>query len=87
MLLCLDLADGKLEWQVDTAKEFHQGKGFFGAACSPLVESNTVLLDIGGPDGAGIVAFDATTGKVRWKATDDEAGYASPVTATIGSNT
>ena len=84
MLLCLELSDGKLDWQLDTAKEFHQGKGFFGAACSPLVESNTVFMDIGGPDGAGIVAFDATTGKVRWKATDDEAGYASPVTATIG---
>jgi outer membrane protein assembly factor BamB len=84
MLLCVDLADGKIEWQLDTAKQFHQGKGFFGAACSPLVESNSVLLNIGGPDGAGIVVFDATTGKVRWKATDDEAGYASPVTATIG---
>jgi len=84
MLTCLDLADGKLEWELDTVKEFHEGKGFFGAACSPLVESNSVLLEIGGPNGAGIVAFDATTGKVRWQATDDEAGYASSVTATMG---
>lgn len=83
MLVCVNLADGKMVWQVDTKKEFHQGKGFFGAACSPLVEGNAVLLDIGGPDGAGIVAFDKGTGRVLWKSTDDEAGYASPVAATI----
>jgi outer membrane protein assembly factor BamB len=83
MLLCLDLAGGKMVWQLDTKKEFHQGKGFFGMACSPLVEGNNVLLDIGGPDGAGVVAFDKGSGRVAWKATDDEAGYASPVAATI----
>jgi outer membrane protein assembly factor BamB len=70
-------------WSVDTKKQFHQGKGFFGAACSPLAESNAVLLNIGGPDGAGIVAFDQGSGRVLWKCTDDEAGYASPVAATI----
>jgi outer membrane protein assembly factor BamB len=83
MLLCLDLADGKKVWQLDTKREFHQGKGFFGMDCSPLVEGNNVLLNIGGSDGAGVVAFDKVSGKVAWKSTDDEAGYASPVAATI----
>jgi outer membrane protein assembly factor BamB len=83
MLLCLNLSDGKKVWQLDTKKEFRQDKGFFGMACSPLVEGNTVLLNIGGPDGAGIVAFDKGSGRVAWKSTDDEAGYASPVAATI----
>ncbi|MGD0413221.1 MAG: PQQ-binding-like beta-propeller repeat protein [Verrucomicrobiota bacterium] len=83
MLLCLDLSDGKKAWQLDTKKEFHQGKGFFGAACSPLVEGGSVLLNIGGPDGAGIVAFDKGTGRVLWKSTEDEASCASPVAATI----
>jgi outer membrane protein assembly factor BamB len=83
MLLCLNLADGKKVWQVETKKVFHQGKGFFGAACSPLVEGNALLLNIGGPDGAGIVAFDKESGRVLWKSTGDEAGYSSPVAATI----
>ncbi|HEX4122025.1 MAG TPA: PQQ-binding-like beta-propeller repeat protein [Verrucomicrobiae bacterium] len=83
MLLCLDMIDGKKIWQLDTKKEFHQGKGFFGEACSPLVEGNTVLLNIGGTDGAGIVAFDSGSGRVVWKGTDDEAGYSSPIAATI----
>jgi outer membrane protein assembly factor BamB len=83
MLTCLDAADGRLLWNVNTRDEFHAGKGFFGAACSPLVEGGAVLLNIGGQPGAGIVAFDKSTGKVLWKATDDEAGYSSPMAATI----
>jgi outer membrane protein assembly factor BamB len=34
-------------------------------------------------NGTGVVAFDKRTGKVRWKATDELASYASPVTAEI----
>jgi outer membrane protein assembly factor BamB len=83
MLLCLNLSDGTKVWQLDTKEEFHQGKGFFGDACSPLVEGSNVLLNIGGPGGAGVVAFDKNTGRVAWKDTDDEAGYASPIAATI----
>src|ERR1019366_6410748 len=33
--------------------------------------------------GAGIVAFDCGSGRIRWKATDDPASYASPVMALI----
>src|SRR5438876_1030260 len=51
--------------------------------CSPLVEGNAVLLNIGGK-GAGIVAIDKVTGKLLWKASDDEASYSSPVAATLG---
>jgi outer membrane protein assembly factor BamB len=83
MLQCLDFTNGKTLWQVNTKKDFASQKGFFGAACSPLVEGNAVLMNIGGRDGAGIVAFDKSSGKVLWKALDDEASYSSPVAATI----
>ncbi len=83
MLNCLDLATGTNIWQVDAQKDFHAPKGFFGIGCSPLVEGNAVLLIVGGTPGAGIVAFDKNTGKVLWKATDDEASYSSPIAATI----
>jgi outer membrane protein assembly factor BamB len=83
MLSCLNLADGKMLWQVSTKDEFHWRKGFFGAACSPLVEGNGVLLNIGGEGGAGLLAFDKATGRVLWKCSDDEASYSSPVAATI----
>lgn len=83
MLNCWDLAGGRNLWRVDTKKAFTAGKGFFGMACSPLVEGNAVILNVGGEHGAGIVAFDAAGGKLLWKATDDEASYASPVATTI----
>ena len=62
---------------------YRVAKGFFGSAGSPLVEDGRVIANVGGK-GAGIVAFDAATGKVLWTATDDEASYSSPVGATIG---
>jgi len=83
-LHCLEFDSGNKVWSVDARSDFAAPKGFFGIACSPLVEGNEVLLNIGGKDGAGIVAFDAATGKVRWKTSDDPASYSSPTAATIG---
>jgi len=84
MLQAWGLQDGKKLWSVDTKAELGARKGFFGQACSPLVEGSLVIVNVGGRDGAGLVAFDQGTGKVRWKVTDDEASYASPVAATVG---
>src|SRR5881397_4022798 len=82
-LHAISLQTGARIWSEDTVKRFGVAKGFFGAAGSPLVEDGRVIANIGGR-GAGIVAFDAKTGKVLWKATDDEASYSSPAGATIG---
>jgi len=82
-LHCLDFATGKKIWNVDAMGEFSAPKGFFGIACSPLVEGDKVLLNIGGDNGAGIVAFDAVTGKVLWKTSNDRASYSSPVASTV----
>jgi outer membrane protein assembly factor BamB len=83
VLQSLDFATGKRVWSIDTKQKFASDKGFFGAVCSPLVENGRVLMNVGGPKGAGIVAFDAATGKTLWTATNDEAGYSAPVTTTI----
>ncbi len=82
-LHCLNLADGKKIWSDDTHSRFNVRKGYFGAAGAPIVEDGKVLLNIGGR-GAGIVAFDANTGKPLWQLTDDEAGYSSPAAALLG---
>jgi outer membrane protein assembly factor BamB len=79
----VEFATGKKRWSIETNKQFGVRKGWFGAAGSPLVEGGKVLVHVGGP-GAGIVAFDAKTGAVVWKATNDEASYSSPTVATIG---
>jgi len=83
-LHALDFATGRLLWSTDVQKDFGAGKGFFGFACSPLVEGRALLINAGGKDGAGLAAFDTATGKVLWKANDEEASYSSPIAATIG---
>jgi outer membrane protein assembly factor BamB len=82
-LHAISLADGKGIWSEDTRARFSVPKGFFGAAGSPLVEDGRVIANIGGPT-AGIVAFDAKTGKLLWKMTKDQASYSSGIGATIG---
>jgi outer membrane protein assembly factor BamB len=83
VLTAVDFATGKKLWQVAAHQKFRSPKGWFGSAGSPLVEGAKVLVNVGAPD-AGIVAFDAATGNVAWKATSDEASYSSPTVATIG---
>jgi outer membrane protein assembly factor BamB len=82
-LHAVDLAKGTRVWSEDTMKRFNVPKGYFGAAGSPLVEAGRVIANVGG-DKAGIVAFDAKTGKVVWAATEDDASYSSGMAATIG---
>lgn len=81
-LHCWSLDTGKEKWGLDTKERFKQSKGFFGMAGSPLIEGGSVILNIGGR-GAGVVAFDKSNGKILWQATDDEAGYSSPIAATF----
>jgi outer membrane protein assembly factor BamB len=78
-LICVRLSDGGLEWEIDTRSALGMRKGFFGAACSPLIAKGLVLVNIGGKPGAGVAAFDVRSGRLAWSATDDEAGYAAPV--------
>ena len=81
-LHAVDMETGERVWSEDTMKRFGVPKGFFGAAGSPLVEDGRVIANIGGRD-AGIVAFDAKTGEVLWRATGDGASYSSPVGVTM----
>ena len=84
VLHCLDLESGRKVWSLKTHEKFGVRKGFFGAACSPLVEDGRLFLNVGGRGQTGLVAFDARTGKVLWTATDDEASYSSPAMASLG---
>jgi outer membrane protein assembly factor BamB len=83
MLHCLQLAGGGKIWSLDTHREFGVNKGFFGAAGAPLVEGPRIFLNVGGKSGAGLVALDKDTGRVLWKAANDEASYSSPILATF----
>ena len=81
-LHAIDLAKGTKLWSEDTMRRFKVAKGFFGAAGSPLVEDGRVIANVGGPE-AGIVAFEARTGKVMWTATNHPPSYSSASGATF----
>jgi outer membrane protein assembly factor BamB len=78
VLTAWDAKSGDILWSVNAKKDFKAPSLMFGVATSPTVVGNKVVIMVGAK-GAGIVAFDAATGKVAWQATDDPASYASPL--------
>ncbi len=81
-IFCLSLSNGKKLWARDLAS-YSAGKPGWDYAWSPLVDGNKVIVQPGGPN-AGVVALDASTGKILWQGGgNDKSGYATPVKATI----
>jgi outer membrane protein assembly factor BamB len=83
-LHCLDLKTGAKVWNIDTRKKFGTSKNWHGMICSPLVEGNSILLNIGSTNSAGLVAFNKQTGDILWQKTKHRYSCSSPVAATIG---
>lgn len=97
-LRCHRVSDGKLLWQVDTAKTFGVVQNFFGVGSSPVIEGDVLIAQVGGSptpsppihsgevqgDNSGIVAFDKLTGALRYRFSDELASYATPTLVTIG---
>ena len=83
-LLALKAADGAKIWEVDLPHAFAAQRPNWGYSGSPLIDGDLLILEVGGKDGRGVMAFEKATGKVRWGALDGDAAYASPVVMTIG---
>jgi outer membrane protein assembly factor BamB len=81
-LSAFNALDGKRVWNRNLRTDYKADKGFFGFASSPLVLGKSLLVNVGAK-GAGVVAFEAATGKELWKSTDDGASYSSPAAAEI----
>ncbi|MBI1313049.1 PQQ-binding-like beta-propeller repeat protein [bacterium] len=92
-LYCLAVKNGETIWHRDTWEDYSSKRpkrgdppdGYFGFGTSPILEGDRLLLNVGGDSkSAGLVAFDAGSGKTLWTATEERASYSSPVAATIG---
>lgn len=84
MLHCLDAEKGTKIWAVDI-KGTYDGKWqeWWGYTPAPMIDGEKLIVAPGGK-GASLVALDKATGKELWKGGGDEqAGYATPVIATI----
>ena len=83
-LHCLDLGTGKLIWKRDLEQEYRLRQDFFGAASTPLIEGQLLVVNVGAPGGPCVVGLDQTTGREVWRAgTDWGPSYASPIPAVI----
>ncbi|HEY1189955.1 MAG TPA: PQQ-binding-like beta-propeller repeat protein [Gemmata sp.] len=72
-----------VRWEHDLLAEFRADLPQWGVACSPLLLGELVIVQPGG-SGAAVVAFDARTGAVKWKAGSNPPSYSSPVAASVG---
>jgi hypothetical protein len=83
-LRCLALADGAMRWHRDLNTDYMVQQNFFGVGTTPLAEGGKVIVNVGAPGGACVVALDRASGATVWT-TQDEWGpsYASPVPATV----
>ncbi len=82
-----DAATGELQWRHDFSKSTDTSNLFCGAAMSPLVLGESVIVHLGDDRKGWVVAFDTETGKERWRHEGDGPGYASPIVWRIGRST
>jgi len=83
-LHCLKLETGQVLWKRDIAAEFKVPQDFFGTASTPLIEADSLVVNVGAPGGPCVAAFEKRTGKMRWGAGEQWGpSYASPVPAVV----
>lgn len=79
-IACFDAASGKLLWRNENFKgavpQFYTGM-------SPLIISGICYAHLGGPQTGQFIAFDLTTGAIKWKVEGEGPAYGSPVLITI----
>jgi len=75
---CLDAATGSVVWAHDLFNDIGANYLMFGWATSPIAYEDSIIVLVGGK-GRGVMAFDKADGKVRWKSTDYDASYSSPI--------
>jgi|TARA_B100001964_G_scaffold18673_1_gene19127 outer membrane protein assembly factor BamB len=67
VLLCLDVKTGKSVWRRKTEEDFQVPEAFFGVGASPVLESDLLIVMVGGQPNSAMVAFDKETGKTAWQ--------------------
>ncbi len=82
-LRVLSINDGSEAWSRSFGEEFGAPSGYFGAGSAPLVYQETVLVNVGGRGGTGIMAFSLRDGQTLWQTSDEKASYSSPVLTSI----
>jgi outer membrane protein assembly factor BamB len=65
VLQCVRVADGHMLWRIDTTKQFHVAKNFFGVGSSPLIWGDLLLVNVGGSPADGPTDVYRAAGNVQ----------------------
>ncbi len=82
-LVAVRAADGGVMWQLHLRESFGAKPPHWGFSGSPLIEGDLLIVNAGGDAGRSVLALDKKTGKLRWSARDEKAGYAAPIAMTV----
>ncbi|MDX1952236.1 MAG: PQQ-binding-like beta-propeller repeat protein [Verrucomicrobiota bacterium] len=86
-LLCLDLQNGKLIWERDTAKEWEIPEAFFGVGSTPILDSGVLIVMVGGQPNSGVVGLEPETGRTLWESVGEKNWQGIPMTGWRGERT
>ena len=78
-LFCLDALSGRVLWSHNLPKEYQTTEDLRGPNCSPIVESNLVIIAIAKSPQISMVAFDKDSGRQVWEALDEIPSNTSPI--------
>jgi outer membrane protein assembly factor BamB len=80
IISCLDANTGKVIWRKD---EFTKDLPQFYTGMSPIIADGLCIAHLGGAENGKIVAFDLSTGNIKWKWEGDGPSYSSPILMTM----
>lgn len=83
ILNCLDALTGKPIWRREILTDAKAKNIDWAMAGSPLVIDGMVIVNPGGPNQQGVVAYDHLTGSPIWSGGSDQASYTAPTWVTI----
>lgn len=80
MFHCFNKKSGEVLWSHDLVKEFGASVPGRGYSASPTHYADTVIVQVGGDDteGQAMMAFEAGTGSLAWKAGSFKTTHSSP---------
>ena len=79
----MDIRNGRPEWVHDLAAEYGSRIPSIGYSSSPLIEGETLFVEVGGKEGYAFVAFNKHDGELVWHSQSDLPAYSSPIMATV----
>ena len=82
-LYALNTANGQEVWSHDLQRKFGSDMPRWGFSTSPLVDGESLLVEVGGKGEKSIVAFDKKSSDVVWSSHKDKLGYSSPIAITV----